>query len=144
MRFDDYENIRALLWDQSLFSMLWKSRSFEEWRHRWVENPVWQRFGSASPIGWVLETAAGEIVGSMETIPTLYRFRGSDLIAAASGAWCVKASYRGYALQLIDEYFNQSVDLFISTTVGPNAVANVEPVLPSRSARSSGIRCRIS
>ena len=123
MCFDDYENIRALLWDDAL--TCYGSRSFEDWRHRWINNPLWQRFGSASPIGWVLETAAGEIVGSMETIPTLYRFRDSDLIAAASGAWCVKAPYRGYATQLIDEYFNQSVDLFISTTVGPNAVGTL-------------------
>lgn len=120
MRFDDYENIRALLLDNAM-----KCPSFEGWRHRWVGNPLWQRLGSAPPIGWVLETAAGKIVGSMETYPTLYRFRGSDLIAAASGAWCVEGSYRGCALQLIDEYFNQSADLFISTTVGPNAVATL-------------------
>jgi hypothetical protein len=120
MRFDDYENIRGLLLDHAM-----ESPSFEDWRHRWADNPLWQGFGSAAPIGWVLETATGEIVGSMETIPTLYTFRGSDLIAGASGAWCVKASYRGYALQLIDEYFNQSVDLFISTTVGSAAVATL-------------------
>lgn len=115
MRFRDYENIRALLLDHAL-----QCPSFEDWRHRWAENPLWQTLGKP-PIGWVLETATGEIVGSMETYPTRYRFRGSDLIAGASGAWCVKAPYRGCALQLIDEYFNQSVDLFISTTVGPNA-----------------------
>lgn len=86
---------------------------------------MWQRLGKAFPIGWVFETAAGEIVGSMDTIPTRYAFRGSDLVAAASGAWCVKAQYRGLALQLIDEYFNQPVDLIISTTVGPAAVATL-------------------
>jgi hypothetical protein len=120
MRFDDYENVRALLLDHSM-----ECPSFEDWGHRWIDNPLWQRFGRASPIGWVLETVAGEIVGSMETIPTLYKFRGSNLIASASGAWCVKASYRGYALQLIDEYFNQPVDLFISTTVGREAITTL-------------------
>jgi hypothetical protein len=117
MRFDDYENVRALLSDHAM-----ECPPFDHWRHRWVDNPLWQRFGSASPIGWVLETAAGKIVGSMETVPILYKFQGSDLIAGASAAWCVKASYRGYALQLIDEYFNQSVDLFMSTTVSTSGV----------------------
>ena len=120
MRFDDYENIRALLLEHAM-----EVPSFEDWRHRWVDNPLWQRLGQASPIGWVLETAAGGIVGSMETIPTLYTFRGSDLVAGASGAWCVKSAYRGYALQLPDEYFGQSVDLFISTTVSPAAAATL-------------------
>lgn len=120
MRFDDYENIRALLSNHAV-----KAPPFEDWRHRWVDNPLWQKSGSAGPIGWVLEAAAGEIVGVMETIPTLYRFQDSDLIAAASGAWCVKASYRGYALQLIGEYHNQSVDLFIHTTVNAAAVATL-------------------
>ncbi len=43
-------------------------------------------------------------------------------VAAASAAWCSREEYRGYALQLIDEYFSQPVDLFVSTTVGPAAV----------------------
>jgi hypothetical protein len=120
MRFGDYENVRALLSDHGM-----GCPPFEDWRHRWVDNSLWQRLGNTPPIGWVLESASGEIVGSMETIPTLYKFRGSDLVAGASGAWCVKSSYRGYALQLIDEYFGQSVDLFISTTVGPNAVTTL-------------------
>ena len=120
MRFDDYENIRALLVDHALEPL-----PFEAWRHRWIDNPLWERIGKGLPIGWVLETVAGEIVGSMETIPTLYTFRASDLIAGASGTWCVEGSYRGFALQLIDEYFNQPVDLIISTTVGPAAIATL-------------------
>lgn len=117
MRFDDYDKIRALLLQHAL-----ETPAFEDWRHRWIANPLWQRLGTDAPIGWVLETAAGEIVGSMESIPTRYEFNGSDLIAGASAAWCAKDPYRGYALQLIDEYFNQSVDLLMMTTVGPNAV----------------------
>lgn len=117
MRFDDYAGTRALLVDHAMLPP-----SFEEWRHRWVDNPVWQRLGRTAPIGWVLETTAGEIVGSIETIPTLYTFRNRDLVAASSSAWCVKAPYRGYAVQLLSEYFDQPVDLHISTTVGPCAV----------------------
>ena len=120
MRFEDYANIRALLLEHAL-----ECPPFEDWRHRWVANPLWERLGATVPMGWVLETPAGEIIGSMESIPTGYAFRGSNLVAGASAAWCVKASYRGYALQLIDEYFSQPVDLFMSTTVGPTAYATL-------------------
>jgi hypothetical protein len=118
MRFDDYDKIRALLLEHAL-----ESPTFEDWRHRWVDNPLWRRLGKAAAIGWVLETAAREIVGSMESIPTRYTFQGSDLVAGSGAAWCVKASYRRYALQLIMEYFSQPVDLFVSNTIGPAAVS---------------------
>jgi hypothetical protein len=117
MNFDDYENVRALLADHAM-----GMPTFEDWRYRWVGNSHWQNTGGSLPIGWVLETSAGAIVGCIETIPTLYKFRGADLVAAASCAWCVNAAYRGYALQLVDEYFNQAVDLFISNTVNSDAV----------------------
>jgi hypothetical protein len=116
-RFEDYGAIRKLASEHSI-----PFPPVQDWEHRWRRNPVWQRLGGRSPIGWVLETDTGEIVGSMETVPTLYKFRGSDLVSAASGLWCVSAPYRGFALQLISEYFNQSADLFISTTVGRTAV----------------------
>jgi hypothetical protein len=118
--FEDYDAIRVLASEHSI-----ALPSLQDWAYRWRRNPVWQRLGGRTPIGWVLETASGEIVGSMETVPTLYKFRGGDLISAASGLWCVSAPYRGFALQLIDEYFNQPADLFISTTVGRAAVATL-------------------
>ncbi len=121
MRFEDYGGIRKLACDHSILVP-----SERDWDHRWRENPVWQRLGEGSPIGWVLESTSGEIVGSMETVPVLYKFRGEDLISAASALWCVSAPYRGFALQLIDEYFNQSTDLFISTTVGPTAIETLK------------------
>lgn len=120
MRFDDYDKTRALLLAHAM-----ESPTYEDWRHRWVDNPLWQRSGKTSPTGWVLESADGEIVGSMESIPTSYTFQRNDLVAGASAAWCVKTSYRGYALQLIDEYFSQRVDLFVSTTVGPAAISTL-------------------
>ncbi len=117
MRFEDYDAIQKLALDNSMsFSPV------EDWEHRWRSNPVWQRLDGRSPIGWVLETTTGEIVGSMETVPVLYKFRGSDLVSAASALWCVSPPYRGYGLQLLAEYFNQPVDLFISTTAGPAAI----------------------
>lgn len=54
-----------------------------------------------------------------------YTFQGHDLITSAGAALCVKAPFRRYALQLIDEYFSQPVDLFLSTTIGPAAVSTL-------------------
>ncbi len=121
MRFEDYGAIRKLALDHDM-----SMPPVEDWEHRWRDNPVWEGLDGRSPIGWVLESASGEIVGSMETVPVLYKFRGSDLVSAASALWCVSAPYRGFALQLIDEYFNQPVDLFISTTVGPAAIETLK------------------
>lgn len=120
MRFSDYAAVRALLADHGM-----GMPSFEHWSSRWIANRHWHNLGHEPPIGWVLVAATGEIVGSIETIPLLYKFRGTNLIAAVSRAWCVKSGYRGYALQLIDEYFSQDVDVFISTTVGSAAVSTL-------------------
>jgi hypothetical protein len=84
---------------------------------------LWSVFGDDWPIGWVLEDEAGVIVGSMENIPSLYTFRGRELIAATGRGWVVAPQFRGYALWIVEEYFNQSgVDLFINTTVNDQAV----------------------
>lgn len=121
MRFEDYGAVRKLALDNAM-----SVSPVQDWENRWRQNPVWQHFAGRSPIGWVLETKTGEIVGSMETVPVLYKLRGCDLVSAASALWCVSAPYRGFALQLLAEYFNQPVDLFISTTVGPDAVESLK------------------
>lgn len=88
----------------------------------WLENPAWPRLGKNWPIGWVLESPAGDIVGSVLNIPSLYMFRGESLVCGNGRAWATTPEYRGYALWLMDEYFNQPrADLFINTTVGPTA-----------------------
>jgi hypothetical protein len=90
----------------------------EDWRGLFLDNPLWSRLSDRWPIGWVLEDAVGEVVGSLTNIPSLYRFRGRDLICANGRSWAVAPEYRGFALWLMDEYFNQQgADLFINTTV---------------------------
>lgn len=120
MRFDDYAAVRLLASKHSI-----AFPSLGDWDHRWVHNPIWQRLGKRATIGWVLESVDGEIVGSMESVPILYKFRGEDLICAAAALWCVGAPYRGLALTLIDEYFNQPVDLFIGTTISSASTATL-------------------
>ncbi len=113
---DDYERIQRLALDHSS-----DLPPEEDWRSLWLDNPLQARAGRDLPIGWVLETQTGEMVGTMGTVRTLYAFRGNELVSAAGRFWFVAAPYRGFALQLMDEYFSQPVDLFINTTVSPAA-----------------------
>jgi hypothetical protein len=111
--FEDYARIAKL---QSRH--LSKAMTEVEWRGLFLNNPLWPRVGATWPIGWVLEDADGAVVGSISNIPSLYRWRGTELICANGRGWVVDREYRGFALWLMDEYYSQSgVDLFINTTV---------------------------
>lgn len=117
-RFDDYDQIVSL--EQALNS---QPTSQEDWRELWAGNPLWDEVCGWWPIGWVLETPESEIVGSLGNIPLLYHFRGERIIAASGRGWVVAPEYRGFALWLLDERFNQpGVDLFMDTTISPLAL----------------------
>lgn len=104
----------------------------EEWRGLFLDNPAWDRVGKEWPIGWVLENEAGDVVGSITSFPSIYRFRGQDLICANARAWVCAPAYRGYAPWLMEEFFNQPrVDLCISTTANTNS----EPICRTFAAR---------
>jgi hypothetical protein len=93
---------------------------YEDWSALWLDNPVRTRGGKEYPIGWVLQTDAGEIVGCMGTVHSPYTFRGERLIAAVARAWFVPVDYRGYGLELMEAYLDQpGVDLVLN-----NAVSN--------------------
>jgi hypothetical protein len=117
-RFDDYPQIHQLE-----AAHLQATLSADDWHRLWLDNPLWPRLGNHWPIGWVLEDEAGRVVGSLGNVPSLYRFGGRELVCANGRAWVVRPEYRGFALWLMDEYFNQpGADLFINTTVNPMAV----------------------
>lgn len=121
-RFSDYEGIMRL-GEAYSFAVV----SLDDWGHLWTNNPLWERLGKDWPIGWVLESGSGEIVGSFSNVPSSYAFRGEHLIVANSRGWVVAPPYRGLALLLLDEYFNQpSADVCISTTAGPLAFGLLE------------------
>lgn len=123
-RVEDYEKIRQLALAHSLdFPPL------EDWRSLWLDNPIMHRLGKDWPIGWVLETASGEIVGNFGTVSSLYKFRGDDLVSAAGRFWFVAAPYRGFALQLMDEYLNHDADLFINNAVSAPAFGTFSRLL---------------
>jgi hypothetical protein len=117
-RFEDYPHIQRLEAAHDLLTL-----SEKDWCAIWQEHPLSARLGGNWPIGWVLEDSAGALVGAMANIPSQYTFRGNELIAATGRGWVVAEQYRGYAIWIMDEYFNQTgVDLFINTTVNSMAV----------------------
>lgn len=125
--FDDYEQIARLEAANGLTSL-----PPDDWRHLWLNNPLWDRLGQRWPIGWVMEDARGRIVGSLANIPSLYTFQGRELLCANGRGWVVAPEFRGLGLWLMSEYFGQTgADLFINTTVGTLA----EPMIASLSDR---------
>ena len=114
-RFEDHPRIAQLEASHGLHSL-----STRDWSGLFLDNPLRDRVGEDWPMGWVLEDSAGGIVGSLTNIPSLYTFRGRELIAANGGHWVVAAEFRGVALSLFGEYFGQEgADLFVNTTVNP-------------------------
>src|SRR5580704_12869504 len=119
MRVEDYPQIQKLEAAHSLIAL-----NPDVWRHVWLDNPLLARLGDSWPMGWVLEDSSGRVVGSLANIPTAYTYRGRTLIAAIGRAWVVMPEYRGVALWLMDEYFQQeNVDLFLCNTVNALAVS---------------------
>jgi hypothetical protein len=115
--FEDYPRIAALQVEYGF-----PKKSFEEWKHLWINNPAYTQSQERLPIGWVLECGGKQIVGYLGNIPLFYEFEGRRLLASVAHAWVVDTCYRSYSLLLLDRYFSQkTVELFLNATVGPAA-----------------------
>jgi hypothetical protein len=136
--FADHEQIARL---ESRYGLI--AKSYDEWRHLWMGNPLYRRIQDAWSIGWVLEDEHGQIVGSMGNIPLPYEFEGKPILAATGHNWVTEPAYRSAALQLLDSVINQrDVDLYVNSTVTAASVAAVqvfacEPVPVGRWDRSA-------
>ena len=98
------------------------TKSYEEWSHLWSNNPLYRILEKHWPIGWVLENDDKRVVGYLGNIPLWYELDGQQIIAAGTHAWVVDSPYRSYSILLLDRYFHQkTVDLYLSTTVNPQA-----------------------
>jgi hypothetical protein len=119
--FDDYDRIISLQIRNGL-----SGRAKSDWLTLWKGNPIYEELQHRFPIGWVLETPEGEIVGSIGNIPLACHFRGRKLLTAAACDWVVDPCYRSSSMHLLDHFMNQNeTDLFVTTT----ASANSEPAL---------------
>jgi hypothetical protein len=115
--FEDYHQIASLESRHGLEVV-----NQEEWKHLWIDNPVYNELRKSWAIGWVLENGEKHIVGSLGNIPIRYVFKGQQLTVSTSRSWVVDSSYRSYALLLLENYFAQkNVDLFINSTVNSQA-----------------------
>jgi hypothetical protein len=116
--FEDHPKVAALARRYSL--------GFEPltaWKHLWTENPAYKALQGKWPIGWVLETESGDIVGHLGNIPLFYQLRGDRLLVATGRCWVVDEHYRSYSVLLMNEHFSQKcVDLFINATLKRSAV----------------------
>ena len=101
-RFQDHAAIAALEEAHGL-----KSKPFAEWCELWAGNPAYEELGPEWPIGWVLEDSDRKIVGCLCNLPQWYAFRGKRLLVATGHGWAVEDQHRGFALLLMDAYFDQ-------------------------------------
>lgn len=91
------------------------------WRSCWDSYPFAREFADI-PIGWVLETDNGAVVGTIGNVHMLYEMDGRRFKAAIATAWVVDASHRGKALHLTTIFFKQKgVDLFLNGSASQTA-----------------------
>ena len=120
--FKDHEQIASL---ESRHGLL--SKSYDEWSHLWLGNPVYRELREDWSIGWVLEDSQRRIVATMGNIPLAYEFKGRRILAASGRHWAADPPYRSAALILLDKVVNQSgIDLYVNNTVSGPAAAAVD------------------
>jgi hypothetical protein len=113
----DHEQIAALEGRYGL-----PSKSYDDWSHIWLGNPVYRELQPGWPIGWVLENEDKQIVGSMGNIPFRYELDGKAFLVASGSNWVADIAYRGPALQLLNNVIDAPrVDLYLNNTVNTNS-----------------------
>jgi hypothetical protein len=120
-KFSDYAGIKNL---ELRFDV--QAKPQEEFERLWLDNPSYRSQRETWPIGWVLETANREIVGTFSNIPLQYYLNRRLLRVATSRAWISDEAYRPYALLLLNEFYSQRrIDLFLCTSVSPASIPTV-------------------
>lgn len=112
--FDDYEKIAALQRRNGL-----TPRTCAGWTALWEGNPAYR---PGMPLGWVVETAAGDVGGYIGNLPLEYRLDGREIRAITPYSWAADPAFRGYSLALLDRFVRQpGIDLIVCATA--NAAA---------------------
>src|SRR5205814_2145577 len=120
--FEDHPQIALL---ESRYGL--ESKSYEDWRHLWLGNPLYREMQPGWPIGWVLEDENGRIVGSMSNIPLPYEFEGTRVLAATGRAWAAEPAFRSASLLLLEHLIHQDrIDVYVNNTVSAEASAAVD------------------
>lgn len=109
-----------------------ETKTTDEWRHLWVNNPTYKELAKNWPLGWALEDSNRKIVGYIGNIPLSYEFQGKKLLVATSHAWVVDSQYRSYSILLLEYFFAQTnVDLYLTTTLNRAAFDGFQLFKPS-------------
>lgn len=88
-----------------------------EWRQVYEGSALPARLDLKWPIGWVLETPEGVMVGHIGNVPIEYSFNGRIMVAASASCWVVDVDYRKSSSDLSKKFFAQTgVDLLSNTT----------------------------
>jgi hypothetical protein len=110
--FEDYDQIAVLESRHGL-----REKSYEQWSHLWLGNPLYRELPTRWSIGWVLEDESGQIVGSLGNIPLWYEFEGRRVVVGASRFWVAEPEYRSASLLLVNELVHQpQMDLYLTNT----------------------------
>jgi hypothetical protein len=113
---EDHAQIAALQTRHGL-----EAESYEEWTHQWANNPAYAENLGHWPIGWVLETGDGEIVGYLGNIPLAYELDDRRLNVMTGRGWVTDRRYRVQSLGLLNESLRQKyADLFVYSSAGPS------------------------
>lgn len=100
----------------------------DEVRQWWLSHPFRKEFEGV-PIGWVLESDAGEVVGTFSNIQMMYELDGKRIKAGVGGSWAVDAAERSSSLLLAVAYFTQNgVDLCLNGSAS-SVAARLMPAL---------------
>jgi hypothetical protein len=115
--FGDYDQIAGVQIRNGL-----SPRPRGKWMALWQGNPVYEQDRDGWPIGWVLESGPGRIVGCIANVPGAYLWKGKLIRVATQCDWAVDAEYRSFSLMLMQRITNQpNIDLLLTTTVGASA-----------------------
>lgn len=91
------------------------------WRSRWESYPFYADFRDI-PIGWVIQTDSGSLVGTIGNVHMLYELDGRRFRGAIATDWGVDAEQRGKALHLTTAFFKQKgPEILINGSASPVA-----------------------
>ena len=110
---EDYQQIALL---ESRYDL--PTKSYEEWVHLHLSNPLQVGRQPGWPIGWVIEDENKQIVGSVGNTLLSYELEGRRILAVSGYGFVVEPAYRSTSLLLLDRLINQpGVELFVANTI---------------------------
>jgi hypothetical protein len=86
----------------------------------WLEGHPFADEFQDIPMGWVLETDDGSVVGNLDNVHMLYELGGRQIKGVVAAGWVVDQRHRGKSLQLITAFLGQKgVDLCLIDSASP-------------------------